>query len=41
MFVMLFLVWVPLLTSLNNTIFDRFETVHRAEPGVWSPERTW
>lgn len=31
----------PLLTSLNNTIFDRFETVRRAEPGVWSPERTW
>jgi transglutaminase-like putative cysteine protease len=31
----------PLLTSLNNTIYDRFETVRRAEPGVWSPERTW
>lgn len=32
---------VPLLTSLNNTIFDRLESVHRREPGVWSPERTW
>lgn len=32
---------VPLLTSLNNTIFDRFETVRRTEPGVWLPERTW
>lgn len=32
---------VPLLTSLNNTIFERFERVTRQEPGVWAPERTW
>lgn len=32
---------VPLLTFLNNTIFERFERVCRNEPGVWAPERTW
>ena len=32
---------VPLLTFLNNTMFERFERVRRNEPGVWAPERTW
>ena len=32
---------VPLLTFLNNTMFERFERVRRQEPGVWAPERTW
>ena len=32
---------VPLLTCLNNTIYDRFETMRRIEPGIWAPERTW